>query len=175
MPPAALTPAAAADRVALLPPPPTAAKLRGTPWRAAIAEGRAARIAAWSTRRAARAPAADGKTRATHANASTNPPVPPRVPIAPYTGDSLLERELTARAAGLRAPAIRPSQRAPTHGPVAPFKPFRIDPLNREPGAVPDPDPQPVHRFHETAQIRKSTRCAANAEPAPQARNLCHR
>jgi hypothetical protein len=168
MPPAALTPAAAADRAALLPPPATAAKRRGTPWRAA-------RIAAWSTRRAARAPAADGQTRATHANASTNPPVPPRVPIAPYAGDSLLEHELTARAAGLRAPAIRPSQRAPTHGPVAPFKPFRLDPLNRELGAFPDPDSQPAHRFHETAQIRKSTRCAANAEPAPQARNLCHR
>jgi hypothetical protein len=53
----------------------------------------------------------------------------------PYTGDGLLERELTARAAGLRAPAIRPSKRAPKHGPAAPFKPFRIDPLNREPTA----------------------------------------
>jgi len=30
-----------------------------------------------------------------------------------------------ARAAGPRAPAIRPSQGAPTPGPVAPFKPFR--------------------------------------------------
>ena len=197
MPHAALTPAAPTDRAALAPPPATAAKRRGTPWRAAIAEARAARIAAWSTRRAARAPAADGQTRATHANASTNPPVPPRVPIVPYTGDGLLERELTARAAGLRAPAIRPSQRAPKHGPAAPFKPFRIDPLNRErtakpgatapfkpfrldplnrePGAFPDPDPQPAHRFHETAQIRESTRCAANAVPAPQARKFLPR
>jgi hypothetical protein len=44
--------------------------------------------------------------------------------------------------------------------------------MNREPGAFPDPDPQPAHRFHETAQIRESTRCAANAEPAPQARKF---
>jgi hypothetical protein len=90
--------------------------------------------------------------------------------------------------------AHRPPQGAPTPGPTppfepsridplnrepkakpsssAPFKPFRIDPLNREPGAFPDPDPQPAHRFHETAQIRESTRCAANAEPAPQARKF---
>ena len=55
--------------------------------------------------------------------------------IAPHTGHSLPERELAARADSLRALAIRPPQRAPTPGPTAPFKPFRIDPLNREPTA----------------------------------------
>jgi hypothetical protein len=59
--------------------------------------------------------------------------------------------------------------------PTAPFKPFRIDPLNREPGAFPDPAPQPVHRLHEIAHTRESAQCAAHAEPAPQARNLCRR
>jgi hypothetical protein len=57
----------------------------------------------------------------------------------------------------------------------APFKPFRLDPLNREPGAFPYPEPRPVHRLHEPTHIRESTRRAAHKEPAPQARNLCHR
>jgi hypothetical protein len=35
--------------------------------------------------------------------------------------------------------ANRPPQGAPTPGPTAPFKPSRIDPLNRDPGASPDP------------------------------------
>ena len=165
MPPAALTPAAAADRAALLPPPATAAKRRGTPWRAA-------RIAAWSTRRAARAPAADGQTRATHANASTNPPVPPRVPIVPYTGDGLLERELTARAAGLRAPAIRPSQRTPTHSPAAPFKPFRIDPLNREPtakSATTPPKPSRIDLLNLIPPSRRPSTATRAAATEPRA------
>jgi hypothetical protein len=131
-----------------------------------------------------------------------------------YTGDSLAVRELASHAAGLRAPANRPPQGAPTPDPTAPskpsridplnreptakpgatvpfkpsridplnrepaakpgstapFKPFRIDPLNREPGALPDPELRPVHRFHDPAHIRESTRRAAHAEPAPQAR-----
>jgi hypothetical protein len=41
-------------------------------------------------------------------------------------------------AAFLSAPsANRPPQGAPTPGPVAPIKPFRTDPLNREPTAKP--------------------------------------
>jgi hypothetical protein len=35
--------------------------------------------------------------------------------------------------------AHRPPQGAPTPGPTAPFKPSRIDPLNREPAAKPAP------------------------------------
>ena len=43
-------------------------------------------------------------------------------------------------AAFISAPsANRPPQGVPTPGPVAPSKPFRIDPLNRETDAVPDP------------------------------------
>jgi|HubBroStandDraft_1064217.scaffolds.fasta_scaffold213261_1 hypothetical protein len=38
---------------------------------------------------------------------------------------------LAAHAAGLRAPANRPPQGAPTPGPTAPFKPFRTNPFNR--------------------------------------------
>ena len=148
------------------------------PWHAAIAEARAARraarIAARSIQRAARAPAADGQTRTTHTNTSSSPPAPP-VPIVSCTGDSVPERQLATHAAELRAPANRPPKVAPTPGPTAPFKPFRTDPLNREPGAFPDPDPQPVRRLHETGHIRESTQCAAHAEPAPQARNLCRR
>jgi hypothetical protein len=138
--------------------------------------------------------------------------------LAPWRA-AVAEAHSAAHAAGLRAPAIRPSQGASTPGPVAPFKPFRIDPLNREPtaklrpttpfkpsridplnreptaksgstapfkpsrteplnrepGAFPDPAPQPVHRLHETAHIRESAQCAAHAEPAPQARNLCRK
>ena len=138
--------------------------------------------------------------------------------LAPWRA-AVAEAHSAAHAAGLRAPAIRPSQGAPTPGPVAPFKPFRIDPpnrepaaepnstvpskpsridplnrepmakpaptapfkpfridpLNREPGAFPDPAPQPVHRLHEIAHTRESAQCAAHAEPAPQARNLCRR
>jgi hypothetical protein len=139
MPHAVFTAAAPTDRAALRAPPPTAAKPRGTPWWAAIAAARTthrvARIATRSTQRAARAPAADGQTYAAHTSPSSSPPAPRLVPIAPYTGDSLLQRELAAGVAGPCAPAIRPSQGAPRPSPVAPFKPSRIDPLNREPTA----------------------------------------
>jgi hypothetical protein len=103
--------------------------------KAARRQVRATRTAARPTQSAPRAPAADRQTRTAHPNA---PPVPPNAPptlIVPYTGDSLLERELAARAAGLRAQANRSLQAAPTPGPTAPFKPSRIDPLNREPAA----------------------------------------
>ena len=144
MPHAALTPAAPTDQAALRPPPPTVAEPRGAPWRVAIAEARSAhrvtRVVPRSTRRTVRAPAADGQTRAAHTNASASSPARPLVPITRCTGGSLLESELAARAPGLRAPAIRPSRGALTSVPVAPFKPSRIDPLNREPGAIPDPD-----------------------------------
>ena len=67
---------------------------------------------------------------------------------------------------------LRPRNPAPTikTGSTAPFKPFRTDPLNREPGAFPGPDPRPVHRVHEPAHVRASTPCTAHADPAPQAR-----
>jgi hypothetical protein len=64
--------------------------------------------------------------------------------------------ERAARAAGLRAPAIRPSQGAPTPGAAAPFKPFRTDPLNREPAAKPGP----------TAPFKPSRIDPLNREPA---------
>jgi hypothetical protein len=65
-----------------------------------------------------------------------------------------------------REPAAKP-------GSTAPFKPFRIDPMNREPGAFPGPDPlRPGHRFHAHARSRQSTRRAALTAPAPQARNF---
>jgi len=120
-----------------------------------------------------------------------NPAMPP-VPIVSYTGDSLPDCELASHAAGRRAPTNRPPQWARTPDPTVPFKPSRIDPLNREPtarpgstvpskpssidplnrepGAFPDPDPRPVHRFHEPAHIHKPKRCVAHAKPAPQAR-----
>jgi hypothetical protein len=105
--------------------------------KAARRQARAARFAARPPQRAPRPPAADGQTRAAHRNAPPSPPAPAPVPIMPYTGDSLLERELAARAAGLRTPASRPPQGAPTPRPTAPFKPFRTDPLNREPAPKP--------------------------------------
>jgi hypothetical protein len=55
-------------------------------------------------------------------------------PSAPASQASHTPR---ARAARPRAPAIRPSKGAPTPGPTAPFKPFRTDPLNREPAPKP--------------------------------------
>ena len=87
-----------------------------------------------------------------------NPP-PPR-PVSPNP------------AAPFKPSRTDPLNREPTAKPgsTVPFKPFRTDPLNREPGAFPDPGPQPVHRIHEPAHIRVSKRCAAHAEPAPQAR-----
>ncbi len=103
--------------------------------KAARRQARAARTAARPTQPAPRAPAADRQTRAAHSNA---PPVPPNaLPIlmVPYTSNSLLHRELAARAAGLRTQANRSPQGAPTPGPTAPFKPFRTDPMNREPVA----------------------------------------
>ncbi len=96
--------------------------------KAARRQVRAARAAARPTQRAPRAPAADRQTRTAHPNA-------PPILIVPYAGNSLLERELAARAAGLRTQANRPPQGAPTPGPTAPFKPFRTDPMNREPTA----------------------------------------
>jgi len=140
---------------------------------AASHAARAARIAARPTHCAARAPAEDGQTRAVHPSASFSPPAPPPVPIVSYTGDSLLERELAVHAAGLRAPAIRASPAASAPAPIVPKKPFRIDPLNREPGTFPEPEPRRVHRIHQPAHIRESARRAAHAEPAPQAKNLC--
>jgi hypothetical protein len=121
------------------------------PWRQAIAtaraakreakatrqQARAARIAARATQRAAHAPATKGQKRAAHPNAPSSPPASLPAPIAPHTGDSPLEHELAARAAGLRAPANRPPQGAPTPAPTAPIKPSRIDPLNHEPRAKP--------------------------------------
>jgi hypothetical protein len=61
----------------------------------------------------------------------------PLVPIVSYAGDSLPNRELASDAAELRAPATRPPQWARTPDPTAPFKPSRIDPMNREPMAKP--------------------------------------
>jgi hypothetical protein len=166
---AALTPAGPTDRAALLPAPPTAAKPRGTPWRAAMAEARAshraARIATGSTRRAARAAAADGQTRAAHTNPASNPPARPLVPMAPYAAASLLDRELAVHAAGLCVPAIRPSQGAPRPSPVAPFKPSRIDPLNREPAAKPG----------STAPFKQSRIDPLNREPAAKPGSIAPR
>jgi hypothetical protein len=143
---AALTASAPTGQAALCPSPPTAAKPCGAPDRAAIAAiaavraiHRAVRIATRSSQRAVRAPAADAQTRDAHTNAASGPPALRLVPIAPYAGDNLPDRELAAHAAGLCAPAIRLSQGAPRPNPVAPFKPSRIDPLNREPTAKPGP------------------------------------
>ena len=83
-----------------------------------------ARPAARPTQPAPRAPAADRQTR-------TAPPAP----IVPYAGASLLERELAARAAGLRTQTNRSPQGTPKPAPTAPLKPFRTDPLIREPAA----------------------------------------
>jgi hypothetical protein len=140
MPHAALTPAAPTDRAAVFLPPPAAAKSPGTLWRTATAEARAA-----------------------HTNAASSPPAPRSVPIAPYTGDSLLERALAGHSAGLCAPAIRPSQAAPRPGPAAPFKPSRIDPLNREPTAQPGPN-APLKPFRIDPLNREPT-----AKPGPTA------
>ena len=60
-----------------------------------------------------------------------------------------------ARAAGPRAPALHPSQGAPTPGPTASFKPFRIDPLNREPATK-----------SATAPFKPSRTDPLNREPA---------
>jgi hypothetical protein len=140
---AALTASAPTDQAALCPSPTTATKPCGAPDRAAIAAvraiHRAVRIATRSTQRAVRAPAADAQTRDAHTNAASGPPALRLVPIAPYAGDNLPDRELAAHAAGLCAPAIRLSQGAPRPNPVAPFKPSRIDLLNREPTAKPGP------------------------------------
>ncbi len=120
-----LTAAAPTDRAALRAPPPTAAKPRGTPWRAA------------------------------HTNAASGPPAPRLVPIAAYAGDSPVGCELAAHAPGLCAPVIRPSQGAPRPSPVAPFKPSRIDPLNREPAA----------KLRTTAPFKPSRIDPLNREP----------
>ena len=200
MPYAAFTAAAPAERAALLPLPPATTKLRGNP-NLGLAPAR---------------PARGLGPRGAHTGSGfpCRSPAAPPVPIVSYTGDSLAVRELASHAAGLRAPANRPPQGAPTPDPTAPskpsridplnreptakpgatvpfkpsridplnrepaakpgstapFKPSRIDPLNREPGALPDPELRPVHRFHDPAHIRESTRRAAHAEPAPQAR-----
>ena len=64
--------------------------------------------------------------------------------------------------------ANRPPQGAPTPSPTARFKPSRIDPLNREPGAVSDPEPRSVHRVHYPAYIRQSARRAAGKKSLPR-------
>jgi hypothetical protein len=119
-----------------------------------------------------------------------NPPSPadaspePAVPFKPSRIDPLnreppvdfqsprIDPVNPAPTAPFKPSRIDPLNREPTAKPAltAPFKPSRIDPLNREPGAFPEPDTQPAHRIHETAHIRESTRRAAHADPAPQAR-----
>src|SRR5580693_5040709 len=105
-----------------------------------------------------------------------NPAMPP-VPIMSYTGDSLPDRKLAALAAGLRAPANRPPQGAPTPGPTARFKPSRTDPLNREPTATPSTtapfkpsgiDPlnrEPTAKPASTAPFKPSRTDPLNREP----------
>jgi hypothetical protein len=63
-----------------------------------------------------------------------------------------------ARAAGPGAPAIRPSQGALTPSPTVPFKPFRTDPLNREPA------PKPA----SIAPFKPFRTDPLNREPAPK-------
>ena len=159
MPHAALPPVAPTDRAALLPPPPTATNPRGTLWRTAIAEARAA-----------------------HTDAASSSPAHPLVPIAPYTGDGLLERELSGHSVVLCASAIRPSQGAPRPGPVAPFKPSRIDPLNREPTKNPSTtvpfkpsrtDPlnrEPIAKPGRTVPSKPSRTDPLNREPTAKTR-----
>jgi hypothetical protein len=162
---AALTASAPTDQAALCPSPTTATKPCGAPDRAAIAAvraiHRAVRIATRSTQRAVRAPAADAQTRDAHTNAASGPPALRLVPIAPYAGDNLPDRELAAHAAGLCAPAIRLSQGAPRPNPVAPFKPSRIDLLNRELTAKPRPT-APFKPFRTDPLNREPT-----AKPGP--------
>jgi hypothetical protein len=59
----------------------------------------------------------------------------PAMPHAAPTATKPRGSPNRAVAAGLRAPAARPSQSAPTPGTTVPFKRSRIDPLNREPTA----------------------------------------
>jgi len=123
MPHAALTPAVPTVRAALLSAPPTAAKPRGTPCRAATAEAHAAQSAGL------RAPAKRFLQGA---------PTPGlTAPFKPFRADPL-NREPTAKPTTAPFKPFRtdPLNREPTAKPVtAPFKPFRIDPLNREPTA----------------------------------------
>jgi hypothetical protein len=134
--------------------------------RAARRQVRAARTAARPTQPAPRSPAADRQTR-------TAPPVP----IVPYTGASLLERELAARTAGLRTQANRPPQASPTPAPTASFKPFRTDPLNREPTTKPATAPfkpfrtDPLNREQPAAppltRLTPTNDQVPDAPPAP--------
>ena len=112
------------------------------------------------------------------APSANRPPqgAPTSSPTAPFKPSRIdpLNREPTAKSrSSARFKPFRtdPLNREPTAKPgsTAPFKPSRIDPLNREPGAFPDPEPRPVHRLHEPAHIRESTRRAAHTGPAPQA------
>ena len=84
---------------------------------AASLAARATRIAARPIQRAARAPAADGQTRAAHPRASSSPPEPAPVPIVSCTGNSLLERELAVPASPTAHPIRR---RAPSNRPRIP-------------------------------------------------------
>ena len=75
-------------------------------------------------------------------------------------------------------PAIRPSQGAPTPASTTPFKPFRTDPLNREPTAKPGPtvpfkpsrtDPlnrEPATKPDTTAPFKPSRTNLLNSESA---------
>jgi hypothetical protein len=124
-----------------------------TPWQQAIAAARAAAL---------RAP--DPSTQTAR---SKNPRIHPMNPGIPPATPSTQ----TARFENLRIHPMNP-ETPPTIPPTQParFENPRIDPLDREPAAFPDPDPQPAHRVHEPAHLRESTRRAADAQPAPQAR-----
>jgi hypothetical protein len=179
--------------------PPAAATPRGTSVRHSLADPTPAPPRPKQARPNADARRSEGCTRMPGEPPSACIPSDPRafafpLPVAPASpappqshlmlprGQLFLPSAPTRHASHTtRAPAVRPPQGAPTLGPPVPFKPFRIDPLNREPTAEPAPtapfkpsrtdplnrepgaipDPRPVHRIHEPAHIRESTRCAA--------------
>jgi hypothetical protein len=159
MPYAAFTATAPADPAALLPPLPASNKLRGNlnlantraDNRHRLTLLRVSPVEIALDRYQAHLPPAPSANRPTQ----RAPRPGPTVPFKPFRTDPL-NREPTAEP-----------------GSTAPFKPFRTDPVNREPGTFPDPDPHSVHRLHETPHVREPWRCAAHAEPAPQARNFC--
>jgi hypothetical protein len=123
----------------------TADRMRHRAVAAALAPWKQAIAAARAAERAAGLRAPDASTQTARFE---NPRIYPMIPETPPADTS-------AQTAPFKPSRIDPMDREPAAkpAPTTPFKPSRIDPMDREPGAFPDPDPQPVHRFHATAHL----------------------
>jgi hypothetical protein len=155
-----LPPSLAAERLAA-----RAEAAAQAPWHQAIAFARAAKRAALTAKRAVRAAKRLPPTAALgDPSAPRKATIWPPAPNVPWSELTLLQREVEARKAGLRARANEPHQSAAAPTPLPDTTFPRINPMNRE-TAAPGPAPMPDTTFPRINPMNRET--AATPAPAP--------